>query len=122
MRSVRKKSILKTINRQKKMIKNKTKHHSQATFFEIIKKVVSNTSFNFVRKTTSKYTPVAKINSSFANNLVVLKSLGLIYEATKAKKTKLRLQKRNGLAEDGWTCKERRFILLLRRKLQNVTQ
>jgi len=51
------------------------------------------------------------------SNMLIVKGCGYTPKATKAKKTALRIRPRN-IRIDGWTCKERRLILLAQRRLQ----
>jgi hypothetical protein len=52
-------------------------------------------------------------------NMLIVRSLGYTPRATKVKRNTIHLQPRN-IRVDGWSCKERRLILLAQRKLQNT--
>lgn len=116
---LKKKSILKTLNRRLKIVKVKSHRYTQGTFIPMVK-VTKQNHFQHVRKTRSKYVKMEKCYIALPLfNTATVESCGYTPRKTKASKNALRVVKRN-VRIDGWTCKERRLILHIQRKLHKA--
>jgi hypothetical protein len=116
----REKSDLKTITRRLKIVKVRSRKHKQKTFVAKEKPATKQNSFQYIRKSVSKYVKSERCYLPIrVYNWIVIQLLGYTPKTTKRTKNALHLQPRN-IRVDGWSCKERRLILLAQRKLQNA--